>query len=181
MLLRSGQIGPGGTRIHRDHGEHSTGGIMRIGLVAPPWVPVPPTRYGGTESVLDNLARGLVDRGHQVLLFTVGSSTCPVERRWLLDEPPGAIGAGEIEAAHVLTAYTSLERDVDVVHDHTALGPLLAPALAAGASARVRVVLTLHAPPTDGTRRLLLPHAARHAALVAISRSQRRSASGLPF
>jgi glycosyltransferase involved in cell wall biosynthesis len=154
---------------------------MRIGLVAPPWVPVPPTKYGGTESVLDNLARGLVDRGHDVVLFTVGTSTCPVERRWLFDEPAGPIGAGELEAAHVLTAYTSLTRDVDVIHDHTALGPLLAPALASAGSTHVPVALTLHGPPTDEARRLLLSHAGRHAALVAISRSQRRSAPDLPF
>ncbi len=31
---------------------------MRIGLIAPPWVPVPPPSYGGTEAVIDNLARG---------------------------------------------------------------------------------------------------------------------------
>ncbi len=154
---------------------------MRIGLIAPPWVTVPPTRYGGTESVLDNLARGLVDRGHEVVLFTVGASTCPVEQRWLFDEPAAPIGAGELEAAHVLTAYSSLQGDVDVLHDHTALGPLLAPALASAAVARVPVVLTLHGPPTDAARRLLLSHAARHAALVAISRSQRRSAPELPF
>src|SRR3954468_13301054 len=169
MFLRSGQVRPArNAGTPRSRGA-SNGGIMRIGLVAPPWVPVPPPRYGGTESVLDNLARGLVDRGHEVLLFTVGTSTCPVERRWLFDEPPGPIGAGEIEAAHVLTAYTSLQRDVDVIHDHTMLGPLLAPALGPTASARVPVVLTLHGPPTDAARRLLLPPAARHAALVAIS------------
>jgi glycosyltransferase involved in cell wall biosynthesis len=154
---------------------------MRIGLVAPPWVPVPPTRYGGTESVLDNLARGLADRGHEVVLYTVGTSTCPVTRRWLFDEPAGPIGAGEPEAAHVLAAYSSLTGDVDVIHDHTALGPLLEPAMAAAASACVPVVLTLHGPPTDPVRRLLLPHASRQAALVAISRSQRRSAPDLPF
>ena len=154
---------------------------MRIGLIAPPWVTVPPTRYGGTESVLDNLARGLVDRHHEVVLFTVGASTCPVEQRWLYDEPAGPLGAGELEAAHVLTAYRSLEGDVDVVHDHTALGPLLEPALAAAASAGVPVVLTLHGPPTDPVRRLLLPHAARHAALVAISESQRGLAPDLSF
>jgi len=33
---------------------------MRIGLIAPPGVPVPPPAYGGTESVIDRLARGLV-------------------------------------------------------------------------------------------------------------------------
>jgi glycosyltransferase involved in cell wall biosynthesis len=154
---------------------------MRVGLVAPPWVPVPPPRYGGTESILDNLARGLVDRGHEVVLYTVGTSTCPVERRWLFDEPAAPIGAGEPEAAHVLAAYSALTRDVDVIHDHTALGPLLEPALAAAASARVPVILTLHGPPTDPVRRLLLPHAARHAALVAISESQRGLAPDLPF
>jgi len=154
---------------------------MRIGLVAPPWVPVPPDRYGGTESVIDNLARGLVGRGHQVVLFTIGSSTCPVERRWLFEEPAEPIGAGEPEAAHVLAAYTSLTPDVDVVHDHTALGPLLEPALAEAMSAGVPVLLTLHGPPTDPVRRLLLSHAARHAALVAISESQRGLAPDLPF
>jgi glycosyltransferase involved in cell wall biosynthesis len=151
---------------------------MRIGLVAPPWVPVPPTKYGGTESVLDNLARGLVDRGHEVVLYTVGTSTCPVEKRWLFDQPVGPIGTGEPEAA-----YTSLARDVDVIHDHTALGPLIAPALGAAApgSASVPVALTLHGPPTDAVRRLLLPDIARHAALVAISEAQRRSAPDLPI
>ena len=28
---------------------------MRIGLIAPPWVPVPPEGYGGTEAVVDTL------------------------------------------------------------------------------------------------------------------------------
>ena len=26
---------------------------MRIGLIAPPWVPVPPPAYGGTEVVIE--------------------------------------------------------------------------------------------------------------------------------
>ena len=50
---------------------------MHIGLIAPAWVPVPPPRYGGTEIVIDHLARGLVAAGHQVSLFTTGDSTCP--------------------------------------------------------------------------------------------------------
>ena len=28
---------------------------MRIGILAPPWCPVPPDAYGGTESVIDRL------------------------------------------------------------------------------------------------------------------------------
>ena len=52
---------------------------MRVGLIAPPWVAVPPAGYGGTEAVVDNLARGLEALGHTVELFTIGESTCPVE------------------------------------------------------------------------------------------------------
>jgi hypothetical protein len=50
---------------------------MRIGLIAPPWVPVPPTGYGGIEAVIDRLARGLLRAGHDVLLAAPGNSTCP--------------------------------------------------------------------------------------------------------
>ena len=53
---------------------------MRIGFIAPPGVPVPPPAYGGTESVVDRLARGLALAGHDVLLAAAGNSTCPVPR-----------------------------------------------------------------------------------------------------
>ena len=48
---------------------------MKIAIVAPPWVAVPPVGYGGTEAVLDGLARGLSHAGHDVLLYTTGDST----------------------------------------------------------------------------------------------------------
>jgi hypothetical protein len=43
---------------------------MRIAIIAPPWVPVPPPAYGGTENTVDSLARGLAGAGHDVLLYT---------------------------------------------------------------------------------------------------------------
>ena len=98
---------------------------MRIGLIAPPWIPVPPPAYGGTEIVIDNLARGLMARGHDVRLFTVGESTCPVPRQWLFRSPVEPMGACAQEAAHVLAAYEALA-DVDIIHDHTVMGPQLA-------------------------------------------------------
>jgi len=58
---------------------------MRISIIAPPWLPVPPRGYGGTELMLDRLARGLHDAGHQVRLFTTADSPCPVERSWVLE------------------------------------------------------------------------------------------------
>jgi len=64
---------------------------VRILIVAPPWLPVPPPAYGGTETVLDGLARGLKAAGHDVLLYTTGEATCPVERGWFFEQ---AIGVG---------------------------------------------------------------------------------------
>jgi len=62
---------------------------MRIGLIAPPWTPIPPVLYGGIELVVDQLARGLQEAGHEVLLYTTGDSTCPVPRQWVLPEAEG--------------------------------------------------------------------------------------------
>jgi glycosyltransferase involved in cell wall biosynthesis len=42
---------------------------MRILITADPYLPVPPSFYGGTERVIDILVRGLVSRGHEVTLF----------------------------------------------------------------------------------------------------------------
>lgn len=44
-------------------------GPMRIALTADPELPVPPRHYGGIERIVDLLAHGLVERGHQVTLF----------------------------------------------------------------------------------------------------------------
>ena len=51
---------------------------LRVGIIAPPWLPVPPVAYGGTENVIDILARGLVTAGVDVVLITTGDATCPV-------------------------------------------------------------------------------------------------------
>jgi glycosyltransferase involved in cell wall biosynthesis len=98
---------------------------MRIGLLAPPWTPVPPRLYGGIELVVDLLAQGFQAAGHDVLLFTTGDSTCPVERRHVLPVAQGwRIGMAVPEVIHVTSGYDAL-RDwgADVVHDHTIFGP----------------------------------------------------------
>jgi len=97
---------------------------MRVGLIAPPWLPVPPDRYGGTESVIDGLARGLVAAGHDVVLAAPSGSTCPVPQVPDLPPPDSArMGATVVEIPYTLSAYAGM-RDVDVVHDHTVAGPL---------------------------------------------------------
>ena len=149
---------------------------MRIGLIAPPWVPIPPAGYGGTEVVVDNLARGLQELGHDVRLFTVGESTCPVSRDWLYKAAVQPMGTSVEEAAHVLAAYEVLA-DVDIIHDHTVLGPLLATQIE---PRRPPVVTTHHGPFTAENLRIFADIAKR-AAIVAISQDQASHAEDVPI
>lgn len=148
---------------------------MRIGLIAPPWVPVPPTGYGGTEVVIDNLARGLQALGHEVRLFTVGESDCEVPSDYFYPTAVEPIGMTVPEAAHVIAAYEELAH-CDVIHDNTVLGPLLA---GTAGMRRPPVVTTNHGPFTHVTSKIYTK-IARYASIVCISRSQARSAGQIP-
>ncbi|MGN6609692.1 MAG: glycosyltransferase family 4 protein [Jatrophihabitans sp.] len=150
---------------------------MRIGLIAPPWVTVPPVTYGGTEAVVADLATALRLRGHEVHLFTVGASRCPVVRHHLFARPAEPMGEGLREAAHVLAAYEVMaDLGVDVVHDHTTLGALVG---AHRLAASVPVVLTNHNLFDADMRRVLLPGAGR-AQVVAVSRAHAATARPVP-
>src|SRR3954452_16987907 len=90
---------------------------MRIGLIAPPGRPVPPPAYGGTESVIDRLARGLVRARHEGLLAAAANSTCPVPRVGGTAEAAAAapVCVDTItELRHVITGYAGMG-DMDVV------------------------------------------------------------------
>jgi glycosyltransferase involved in cell wall biosynthesis len=148
---------------------------VRIGLIAPPWLPVPPPAYGGTESVLDRLARGLVRAGHDVLLAAAANSTCPVPRvpgtRPAADHAP-VCGDALTELRHVVTAYSAMA-GVDVVHDHTLIGPVCRPG-----RGDAQVVATAHGP-FDAT---LAPiyRAMKGVAIIAISHHQASTVVGVP-
>jgi glycosyltransferase involved in cell wall biosynthesis len=149
---------------------------LRIGLIAPPWVPVPPTVYGGTEVVIDQLALGLTRAGCEVLLFATGDSTCPVERRWLYPGALGTVADMSMEAAHVIRAYRDLA-DMDVIHDHTLTGP----PWAAEHGCEIPVVTTAHGEFTPELRKHYAALAASGVGVVAISHSQRWTAPEVPM
>lgn len=100
---------------------------LRVGIIAPPFLAVPPVGYGGTENVLHGLAVALAAAGHEPVLYTVGSSACPVERRWLIDDPTGLpIGDELTGLTHADWAYVQASLDdLDVLHDHTTAGTVV--------------------------------------------------------
>jgi glycosyltransferase involved in cell wall biosynthesis len=150
---------------------------MRIGIIAPPWIPVPPPAYGGTEAVVDGLARGLSTLGHEVVLAAAAESTCPVVRFPRAEQLSTPIlGDWGQERRHAVAAYSAFaDIGVDVVHDHTITGPGHP-----SRPARMPVVVTVHGPFTPEARRLYgsLPP---DVALVAISRHQASTAGAVPI
>jgi glycosyltransferase involved in cell wall biosynthesis len=55
---------------------------MRIGLIGPPFISIPPARYGGTELFIAILARALHARGYDVTVYGNGESRLPCRVRW---------------------------------------------------------------------------------------------------
>jgi glycosyltransferase involved in cell wall biosynthesis len=147
---------------------------LRIAVIAPPWVPVPPPAYGGTESVLDTLCRGLVGAGHQVLLVGAGDSTCPVERTHRFETSLGIAPAGPIaEVVHAAFGHEAADRwGADIVHDHTLSGPAL------GSFGERPVVTTCHGPFT-GDLAPVYRLMSQDVPLIAISRSQAAECVGI--
>lgn len=93
---------------------------MRIALIAPPFIPVPPLRYGGTELFIAQLAEGLQSLGVEVIVYTNGESTVGVEKRWLYETPRWPI-EGEIYGSihdinHTSWAVRDAWNEADIIH-----------------------------------------------------------------
>jgi glycosyltransferase involved in cell wall biosynthesis len=100
---------------------------VRIALLSPPWIPVPPSGYGGIEWIVSLLADELVARGHDVTLFATGDSQTAAELRFaFMVGPVAQMHQAMPYAMHVGSAYRHIAeeeeagRPYDVVHDHTA-------------------------------------------------------------
>jgi len=147
---------------------------LRIGVLAPPWVPIPPPRYGGTESMIDRLARGLHAAGHEVRLWTTGDATCPVPRGATFDVACRAMmGSSAIELRHTLEGYEwFVDQQCDIVHDHTLVGPFIAPAT-------LPVITTNHGPFDNPELAAIYRHTPPTIPIIAISRNQASAAPRL--
>jgi glycosyltransferase involved in cell wall biosynthesis len=115
---------------------------LRVALIAPPWFEVPPAGYGGIEALCAELAQGLVDRGHEVTLIGAGRALTPAAFLATYAVPPSdRLGEPLPEVIHAARTARLLEdRQVDIVHDHSLAGPLLA------GGRTVPTVVTAHGP-----------------------------------
>jgi glycosyltransferase involved in cell wall biosynthesis len=145
-------------------------------MIAPPWFEVPPQGYGGIELMVYWLVNGLCARGHDVTLIAAGRNHTPARFLQTFSEPPSLrLGESPPDVLHAARAARALERlDVDLVHDHSLAGPLLAEARA------IPTVVTAHGP-VDGEMAEYYRNLSPTVMLVAVSDSQRRIAPDLPW
>jgi glycosyltransferase involved in cell wall biosynthesis len=99
---------------------------MRIALIAPPFISVPPKRYGGTELFLAELASGLQEKGVELTLYTNGESELPVHRKWLYQKAEWPL-SGDVEANlkalnHAAWAVQDAVGNADLIHMNNAPG-----------------------------------------------------------
>jgi glycosyltransferase involved in cell wall biosynthesis len=153
--------------------------VGRIGVIAPPWIPLPPDAYGGIEAVVALLCERLAVRGHDLTLVAApGSRVGGVELRTPLEAVPDQIGDGGPELRHTLGALDDLV-GCDVILEHA--GPMAA--LLASAHLPAPVLHVTHGPiagePLEVYRALV--RWAPGLRLIALSQAQWDAAPDLPF
>jgi len=62
---------------------------MKIAILSPPWIAIPPEGYGGVEKVVADLTENLVQMGHQVMLFATGDSRTKANLRYEFEKALG--------------------------------------------------------------------------------------------
>ena len=144
---------------------------MRIGVVVPPMLAVPPVSYAGTERVVASLVNELCARGHEVTLFASGNSTPDCELVPIVPESLWSTGfRGDVTPFIQLGLAKVWEQHArfDIVHSHCEMSSFLF-----ARHCPTPVVTTLHGRlDTDGTPELMKEFT--DIPLVAISESQRQ-------
>ena len=143
---------------------------MRIALIAPPFIPVPPVGYGGTELFVAHLANGLKGRGHDVVVYANGESRVDCELRWRYRHshwPVREHAEAQLQNAdHQAWAIHDASRHADLLHINDAVGVPLTTFV------DQPVVATVHHPNEPLLSALYLKYPAIHYA--AISAAQAR-------
>jgi glycosyltransferase involved in cell wall biosynthesis len=142
---------------------------MRIAMVAPPWIALPPSGYGGIETVVSALTEGLVRRGRDVVLFAPGDSRTtarlvPTVERHLGQDWPHEAGMPMFRATSAYAYARAVVEGATLVHDHTLMETDLP----------IARLHTLHGPANQEiVERCRRMGAGGHDHFVAVSRRQR--------
>lgn len=131
---------------------------MKVALISTPWKKVPPDGYGGIESVIADIIKGVVELNLNInfSLFSVKETAFTdqmqflknkVKLDWFFEkEQYHEIGNEAtkvwIEALHAMKAWASISPDTQLIHDHSGI----CFAMKADSRQRPPILITLHGP-----------------------------------
>ncbi len=124
---------------------------LRVAILAPVSWPTPPPGYGPWEQVAYNIARGLVDRGHDVTLFATANSTSPGKLAAIVPvglEEDRSLPAEVLSELHIAACFKRAS-EFDIIHNNLDWKPLLH-ALATSAPPIVTTIHGFSSPPILG-------------------------------
>lgn len=111
---------------------------MKIAVIAPIFLPIPPKKYGGTERVVHELVEGLVKEGHDVTLYATGDSqTSATLKSFFKTEQKDSFSMIRHLSLSLRDVYET--GDFDLVHNH-----IQNLALMTDAYAGLKALTTLH-------------------------------------
>jgi glycosyltransferase involved in cell wall biosynthesis len=142
---------------------------MRIAVVAPLQLSVPPETYGGTERCIYNITEALVELGHDVTLFATGNSKTSARLVSMREEAIRFNAKVDATALHIamLQQVYAQAGQFDIIHSH--LDYLTLPFAAVSSTP---TVITLHGR-LDVPETITVMHAFKDCNYIAISESQR--------
>ena len=129
---------------------------LRVAMIAPPWLKIPVEGYGGVESVIDGLVKGLTEQNVEVEIFGVGNKPlhgCKVHSVTSREQYQSILKpmydySLPIPCAHIMNALQMIREDgtFDIIHDHNYfVGPTVL-SFAAGKDGIPPAVHTIHGP-----------------------------------
>ena len=97
---------------------------LKIALLVLPWMALPPEKYAGTERIVYALTEGLVKKGHDVTLFSVGETKTSAHLEYIFKKPLGLqsdvytkIKTSFYPLMHVANCFEQ-HKKFDIIHSH---------------------------------------------------------------
>src|SRR5579859_2538874 len=159
---------------------------MKIGIISPIWLDIPPTKYGGTEEVVANLANGLVEDGNDVTVFAPSNTRLQSKLVATVQQPLRTQNIPWTDLLHTLYHITEAfdqANEFDILHMHLNKSPDYI-SLPLAMHSLTPVIFTFHFRlPTQDTfsARYMLLDKYRSFPFTSISDSQRKPMKQLQF
>lgn len=106
---------------------------LKVAMMTPPWINIPPVGYGGLEYVVHYLVDELVKQDIQVEVFSVGNSSLVAQNHWYYEDgqyrhiSKPLYDAVTLPITQILFSLNKIRNaGFDIIHDHNGfLGPAM--------------------------------------------------------